>query len=327
MLKNKWYLICPARELKSALLAKQVLGEKIILFRDRSGKAVALEDRCCHRNVQLSLGYLRDGEIVCGYHGWRYEKSGACVNIPSQQAETKIPPTAKIKTYPVCEFNRWIWVFVGAEGAETQTAPANIPEMANWEFTYKSHVFEADLEFTSESLIDPYHIAFAHRHSIGSLLGEIEDFPADFHINEVEDGIEGFYQRVNQGSVAEKKYFGEGQTRKADYRFYFPNLSFIKVHFNKRVLLIVEHVMQVDETHVEMMQITLWENIFSKIPFFARWFMARKSNQIVQEDILFLTSQLELRKKNPGKLRDISVKGDEISLAFRKFWRRKMEES
>ena len=84
--------------------------------------------------------------------------------------------------------------------------------------------------------------------------------------------------------------------------------------------------MKVDDDHVNMMQITLWKNIFAKFPWFARYYMSKISDKIVKEDIDFLTSQLAILKKSEGKKHEVSVKGDEISLAFRKFWRKKMKE-
>ena len=85
--------------------------------------------------------------------------------------------------------------------------------------------------------------------------------------------------------------------------------------------------MQVDDDHVEMMQITLWKNIFSKFPAFGQFFMARKSAKIVGEDIDLLESQIQLMKDQGDKLREVSVKGDEVSLAFRKYWRRMVKEN
>ena len=327
MLTNKWYLICPARDLGNRMIAKTILNQKIIIFRDDKGDLAALEDRCCHRNVQLSLGYLQKGRVVCGYHGWQYNEQGRCVLIPSQLPENKIPPTAQIKSYPVKEFNQWIWVFIGDEIAAGSVNPVNIPEMREWDFTYKSYIFKADLESTAESLIDPYHIAFTHRNSIKSFMGQIEEFPADFNIEFVDDGIIGNYNRANKGTIAEKMYFGHDKNLTTNYRFYYPNISRLQVDFKNKTLLILEHVMQVDDDHVEMMQITLWKNIFAKFPVFGRFFMARKSAKIVSEDIELLESQFDLVRRHNGDLREVSVKGDEISLAFRKFWRRKMKES
>ena len=252
---------------------------------------------------------------------------GNCVLIPSQLPENKIPPTAKIKTYPVREFNRWVWVFIGQPEKADKIGPLDIPEMNEWDFTYKTYTFKADLESTAESLIDPYHIAFAHRNSIGSFMGQIEEFPADFDIKFHEDGIEGTYRRANKGTFGEKMYFGRDKNFNTYYRFYFPNISRLQINFKKRVLLIIEHVVQVDNDHVEMMHITLWKNIFSLFPAFARFFMARKSAKIVAEDIELLESQIQLMKKYGEGLREVSVKGDEVSLAFRKFWRRKVKEN
>ena len=73
MLTNKWYLVCPSDELKNEIKKYKILGEEIILFRNPDKTITALEDRCCHRNVNLSLGYLSNDKVVCGYHGWEYD--------------------------------------------------------------------------------------------------------------------------------------------------------------------------------------------------------------------------------------------------------------
>ncbi|MBK7632435.1 MAG: aromatic ring-hydroxylating dioxygenase subunit alpha [Ignavibacteriales bacterium] len=327
MLKNKWYLICPSDELKNTILKKRIFGEDIILFRNQDGSITALEDRCCHRNVNLSLGYLNSNTIVCGYHGWEYDKNGSCVNIPSQLPGDKIPPTAKIKSYPVKDFNKWVWVFLGDEENSGQINPTDIPEMNEWPFTYKAYTFKADLESTAESLIDPYHIAYVHRNSIRSFMGQIKESPADFNLKVLDDGIEGFYRRANVGTKAEKVYFGDNENIGTRIRFYYPNISRLEIRFKERILLILEHIMQVDDEHVEMKQITLWKNIFPKFPMFAKYFMAKKSAKIVAEDIDFLSSNLEILKKTKDKYHEVSVKGDEVSLAFRKFWRKKLQEA
>ncbi len=160
MIKNYWYLICPASEINDQIIIKTLHGQKIIIFSDKECNLAALEDRCCHRNVQLSLGYLREGRVVCGYHGWEYDNYGNCVLIPSQLPENKIPSAAKIKSYPVQEFNRWVWIFIGDPEKTDQIKPLDIPEMNQWDFTYNAFSCKADLKSTVESLVDPYDIAF-----------------------------------------------------------------------------------------------------------------------------------------------------------------------
>jgi hypothetical protein len=157
-------------------------------------------------------------------------------------------------------------------------------------------------------------------------MGQIEDFPADFGIQVVEDGLEGIYRRANKGTLAEKTYFGREPHIATKYRFYYPTISRLELQFKDRTLLILEHIMQVDDDHVNMMQITLWKNIFQKFPRFARYYMSRISDKIVKEDIAFLTSQGNNYRRTPGRIQEVSVKGDEISLSFRKYWRKKLQE-
>ena len=326
MLTNHWYLICPEKELQKRMIRRKILNEEIIIFRNETGAVRALENRCCHRNVKLSQGYLDSGQVVCGYHGWKYDSGGICIQIPSQSAEAKIPQTARIRSYPARVFNNWIWVFMGDAEQASSVKIYDIPEMRDWNFTYQSYVFKCDLEFAAESLLDPYHIAFAHRNSIKSLLGQIEEFPARFNLEVLADGLAGTYLRSNRGSFFEKMYFGFDPLITTHFRFYYPTLSRLEAQFKNRSLLILEQIIKVDNEHVQMMQITLWKNIFPLFPAFARFFMSRKSDRIVKEDIALLSSQHDILKRHGEKLPQVSVKGDEISIAFRKFWRQKMGE-
>ena len=68
-----------------------LLGENIVLWLDRDGNPAALQDRCCHRTAKLSKGFCEDGNIVCGYHGWTYDRTGKCVRIPQYDPGTQIP--------------------------------------------------------------------------------------------------------------------------------------------------------------------------------------------------------------------------------------------
>jgi vanillate O-demethylase monooxygenase subunit len=188
MLNDYWYMICPETEIKANKIKSiRLLGKSIVLFRTSENEIIALEDRCCHRNVKLSLGFLKNDRIVCGYHGWQYDTDGLCRCIPSQSTGAKIPPTAKIKRYHTKMYNRWLWIFMGAPEKSIDTIPPDIPELQNWPYIYQSYEFNAELVITAESLIDPYHIAFAHRHTIGSLIGQIDEHDPDFHLERATD--------------------------------------------------------------------------------------------------------------------------------------------
>ena len=71
--KDQWYIIALSKELQDNLLGRKILNIPMVIFRDKKGKAVALEDRCCHRGMPLSQGLLEQGKIRCSYHGLLYD--------------------------------------------------------------------------------------------------------------------------------------------------------------------------------------------------------------------------------------------------------------
>lgn len=83
-LKNLWYLAFHGSSLKQGkLVAKEMLGEKIVFGRDKNGTPFALRDNCAHRGVPLSQGWFKDDTIQCCYHGWEFGTDGVCKNIPA----------------------------------------------------------------------------------------------------------------------------------------------------------------------------------------------------------------------------------------------------
>ncbi|MEL0113624.1 MAG: Rieske 2Fe-2S domain-containing protein, partial [Rickettsiales bacterium] len=109
-LKNRWYVAALAQDLKDRPLAASLMGEPIVFYRNSAGKAVALEDRCAHRQAPLSLGTVDGNRLRCGYHGFEFDGSGACVRVPTQ---TQIPPTACVRAYPVRERQGFLHVWMG----------------------------------------------------------------------------------------------------------------------------------------------------------------------------------------------------------------------
>lgn len=167
-LKNFWYVVSWDHELADKPLGRTILGEPVVLFRGDDGKAVALEDKCPHRRVPLSMGKVVAGGLLqCHYHGLRFDKTGACVRVPGQES---IPQTAKVKTYPVEERYHWIWIWMGDPA---QADPATIPDYHyldsdDWgaRGTY-IHV-KANWQLIVDNLLDLTHLAFVHESTIGN---------------------------------------------------------------------------------------------------------------------------------------------------------------
>ena len=79
-----WYVAAWGSEISSTPIARTLLDDPVVLYRQADGQVVALEDRCCHRNLPLSMGEVCRDTLVCSYHGLAYNRQGLCVNIPCQ---------------------------------------------------------------------------------------------------------------------------------------------------------------------------------------------------------------------------------------------------
>ncbi|MBO6784696.1 MAG: Rieske (2Fe-2S) protein, partial [Alphaproteobacteria bacterium] len=109
LLRRFWYPIAPSSELGDKPLPFTLLGEDIVLWRTADGSPGALRDRCCHRTAKLSRGWTEKGCLVCGYHGWAYDKSGAVVDVP-QRPDGGIPKGLATEALHVEERHGVVWV-------------------------------------------------------------------------------------------------------------------------------------------------------------------------------------------------------------------------
>ena len=117
-----WYPVALVGDLKAdTVLGRDVLGSRVVVYRDRLGKAVVQNAWCPHLGADLSLGCLADGHLRCPYHHWSFDAAGSCVRIPTGD---KIPPAARIFTYPSAEAWGLVWAF---NGEEADCDPPRIP--------------------------------------------------------------------------------------------------------------------------------------------------------------------------------------------------------
>ena len=168
-LKNTWYLAAFDYEVNTErLLARRYAGVPVVLWRRADGGIAALHDVCPHRFVPLSRGQLVGDEVECWYHGLRFDQSGACTRIPTQDS---IPRSACAQTYPVVERHGCIWIWVGDPA---RADPARIPD-----YFYQKHpdwiemghgflTINAHCQLVVDNLLDLSHIAFVHRRTVGN---------------------------------------------------------------------------------------------------------------------------------------------------------------
>ena len=166
-LRNYWYVAGYDHEVSRRPLGRVILGEPIALYRLEDGTPVALEDRCAHRHLPLSMGRLIGDTLQCHYHGLRYDRSGACVRVPGQDL---IPRSARVKSYPVVERYHWLWIWMGDPALAD---PASIPDYhwfddPNWGVKGEYLHVKSNWQLIVDNLLDLTHLAFVHETTIGN---------------------------------------------------------------------------------------------------------------------------------------------------------------
>jgi len=162
---DAWYAACRADELSTTPIERTVLDQPLMFFRDKTGRAFALLDRCAHRNAPLSLGSVdAQGRIACPYHGWRFDGSGACREVPGFATENPAGGGRSVAAFSVRELDGFVWVWARA-GVEPATEPPRIPHIDDPD--YVTVIREYDVECTMhaalENALDVPHTAFVHR--------------------------------------------------------------------------------------------------------------------------------------------------------------------
>ena len=111
---NFWYPVAQSKEVKNdEPLRVQILGLPFVAFRDSEGEPHILSDTCVHRGGSLGLGWVRDGRVICPYHGWEYGGDGKCLKVPTQDEDKKAPARAKVDSYPTDEKYGILFAFLG----------------------------------------------------------------------------------------------------------------------------------------------------------------------------------------------------------------------
>ena len=168
MILNQWYVILNSKEVKkNKIYSITRMGEKMIAWRNKSGQATVMSDKCPHRGVSLSLGTKEDDCIVCPFHGFQYDISGACKVIPAIGHEVKPPNALHVKTYSTREENGFIYIWWGEE--QEKYPPIPWFESISSDLVYSSQKDHWPTHYSRaiENQLDVVHLPFVHRTTIG----------------------------------------------------------------------------------------------------------------------------------------------------------------
>jgi phenylpropionate dioxygenase-like ring-hydroxylating dioxygenase large terminal subunit len=166
-IRNCWYVIAWDHEVPTqGLFARTVLGEPIVLFRKADGQVVAMQDRCCHRLAPLSKGRHEGDAVRCGYHGMKFDAQGQCVEVPGQ---TRIPPGARVQTYPVVTQNKWVFIWMGAaDQVDLALLPNNFSnDHVDWKYIPGYLHYDTSYLLICDNLLDFAHLSYVHEKTLG----------------------------------------------------------------------------------------------------------------------------------------------------------------
>lgn len=166
-IRNAWHVAAWDFEVSAARpLARTLLGRPVVLYRDTTGRPVALADRCCHRATPLSLGQVEGDCIRCMYHGLVFDRRGRCVSIPAQP---QVPPNASVPAYEVCEQDHFVWIWMGDTGAGPHPPPS-IPWQSDAAWKWKPGYvhYKANVQLIIDNLLDLSHVSFVHTSTLGT---------------------------------------------------------------------------------------------------------------------------------------------------------------
>ncbi|HEU5016932.1 MAG TPA: Rieske 2Fe-2S domain-containing protein [Pseudolabrys sp.] len=146
----------------------KLLSERMIAFRDSRGRLGLMDEFCAHRGVSLWFGRNEEDGLRCPYHGWKYDTTGQCIEVPSEPVESGFCKKIKLKAYPLVERGGVLWTYMGS--------PERQPPLPEWEFALvpasqrfvSKRIQESNWLQAMEGGIDSSHVSFLHRGDLNS---------------------------------------------------------------------------------------------------------------------------------------------------------------
>lgn len=171
-------------EPEGAPVRVKLLSERLLAFRDSNGKLGLIDEFCAHRRVSLWFGRNEEGGIRCPYHGWKYDVSGNCMEIPSEPETSKFCTEISLTSYPCVERGGIVWTYMGPP--EDQPAPpafewATVPESHRF---HSKRLEECNYLQALEGGIDSSHVGFLHSGELRSDPLHHRSKGSDYHLSD-----------------------------------------------------------------------------------------------------------------------------------------------
>jgi 5,5'-dehydrodivanillate O-demethylase len=219
LLRRYWYPVAFAQELSEEKPTHLVrlLGEDLVLFRDRSGNVGLLADHCAHRGASLLYGRVEERGLACAYHGWLYDTAGSCLETPAEPAGSMFHLTVKQRAYPVRRVAGLYWAYLGPLPAPA-LPPFDLLVRRDGRHTVQLRG-QLDCNYLQpmENAVDPAHVGVLHRTSAGKYTGNGAR-PARGYA----DGVLRNDFRVFDYGIMKQRFYEDGSFE--EHPLIFPNI-------------------------------------------------------------------------------------------------------
>ena len=162
LLRRFWQPVALANSVaKGKARRLRILGEDLTLYRGESGRPHLIAGRCAHRCTTLHTGWVRGEELQCMYHGWRYDGTGLCTDIPAENRARSTP--VKISGYPVHEYGDVLFAYLGEGPAPVFDLPRkDVLEQSDRAVFTQLQIWDCNWFQQVENSLDAVHVSFVH---------------------------------------------------------------------------------------------------------------------------------------------------------------------
>jgi nitrite reductase/ring-hydroxylating ferredoxin subunit len=161
-LRRFWQPVAMSSELGDLPVAVRILGEDLVLFRDKSGRIGLLDRHCCHRGTSLEFGIVEECGIRCCYHGWKFDVDGRIIETPGEPARSKIKQTTFQGAYPTLEFAGLVFAYMGPPEIRPEFPYYDAFDLPDDKMVAYSLTYPCNWLQIFENVMDPAHGVFLH---------------------------------------------------------------------------------------------------------------------------------------------------------------------
>jgi 5,5'-dehydrodivanillate O-demethylase oxygenase subunit len=186
ILRQYWQAVATTEEVdQKQAVPTRIMNEDLTVYKGESGQYFTVDFRCAHRGTQLSTGWVEGDCIRCFYHGWKYDGSGQCVEMPAE--DPSFPPKVKIKSYPTQAYAGLIFAYFGEGAPPPMWRHPELERDYGVKWTEKK-VWNCNWFQRLENAIDGSHLGFVHS---GSEFGQqVSGAMPEFEYLETEWGMQ-----------------------------------------------------------------------------------------------------------------------------------------